>query len=80
MAKVKEVQVIARSGNIAKFTVPAGTRKEVEVAIADKLRTDTEIVRADDSGGVTVVCISEGNDVWRPRRRFVMGKNGGGEG
>jgi hypothetical protein len=66
----KTVQVIARNGSIAKFTVPDGTRKEIEAAIETKLRTDKEIVWKDDSGGVTATCIYEDKAPWSPRRRF----------
>ena len=67
---MKTVEVMARKGLCAKFTITAGaTRKETEDAIAEKLRSDTEIVWIDDGDGVNVACISE-NEIWRPRRRF----------
>jgi hypothetical protein len=65
------IEVLAHKGSTAKFTVAAGTRKEAEQAIADKLRSDTELIWTDDPDGVNVDCIW-GNDVWRPRKRFVI--------
>ena len=65
------IEVLAHKGSTAKFTVTAGTRKEAEQAIADKLRSDTELVWTDDPDGVNIDCIW-GNDVWRPRRRFLI--------
>jgi hypothetical protein len=64
----KEVNVIARNGTISRFTVKDGSRKEIEEAIAEKLK-DKELVWDDDDGGITVVCV-RGDDLWRPRRRF----------
>ena len=72
-------EVIARNGQIAKFSIPTGPRKEMEEVIANKLRS---IVWADDDGGINVVCISDNNDVWRPRRKFFLkdqSETGGGE-
>jgi hypothetical protein len=59
-----------------RFSVPDGTRAEIEATIADRLRSDNELVWEDDPKGVRTVCVSA-NDVWRPRRRFVLNKNEG---
>ena len=63
------IEVLAHKTSTTKFAVKATTRKEAEQAIADKLRSDKELVWADDPDGINVDCIW-GNDVWRPRRRF----------
>jgi hypothetical protein len=57
-----------------RFSVPDGTRPETEEAIADRLRSDQDLVWEDDPQGVKVVCVA-GNNVWRPRRRFLLAKN-----
>jgi hypothetical protein len=68
----KDTDVIARNGTISRFTVKGGSRKEIEEAIAEKLRPDNkEIVWENDDSGVTVVCV-RGDDVWKPRRRFLV--------
>ena len=68
----KTVQVIARQDRMAKFTVPDGTRKEIEAAIETKLRTDTEVVWTDGSDGISATCIYEDKPPWRPRKRFFL--------
>jgi hypothetical protein len=73
-----EVKVIAHKGSTATFTVPSGTRAQIEVAIAEKLRSETELAWKDDPEGINVACISP-NDVWRPRRRFSLSRDEGGE-
>ena len=73
---MKTVEVIARNGLIAKFTVTAGaTRKATEEAIAEKLSSGEGVIWTDDADGIRVVCIS-GDDVYKPRRRFHL-KDGG---
>ena len=65
-----EIEVRAHKGCSLKFTITAGaTRKETEGAIAEKLRSDKELVWEDDPEGINVACIS-GNEIWRPRRQF----------
>jgi hypothetical protein len=71
-------QVLAHKSSTATFTIPNGARVEMENAIADKLRSDTELVWNDDPEGVSVDVISP-NGVWRPRRRFFLSKDDGGE-
>jgi hypothetical protein len=41
MATDEEIDVIARKTSLAQFTVPAGTRPEIEKAIEEKLRSKT---------------------------------------
>jgi hypothetical protein len=73
---VAKIKVIARKDCMATFTITDGTRKEVENSIADKLRSDTEIVWVDDPEGIRAACIrDQDNDVWRPRRRFTLNKD-----
>jgi hypothetical protein len=43
------IEVLAHKSSTAKFTVTAGSRKEAEQAIADKLRSDIELVWTDES-------------------------------
>ena len=69
-----EVEVIARNGTIARFTVKDGSRKEIEDAIAEKLK-NKEVVWEDDEGGISVICV-RGNDIWKPRRRFFLTEDG----
>lgn len=63
------VDVIAHRTSVARFAVPSGTKKEVEDAIAEKIRSGDEVVWADDPEGINVVCVLN-TDIWRPRRRF----------
>jgi hypothetical protein len=66
------IEVRAHRGQSSAFTITAGgTRKEIEDAIAERLRSDAELVWEDDPEGINVACIS-GNNIWRPRRRFSM--------
>jgi hypothetical protein len=69
--------VIVSQTVTVRFTIPDGTRPETEEAIADRLRSDQELVWEDDPKGVRAVCVS-GNNVWRPRRRFLLGETDGG--
>jgi hypothetical protein len=63
------VEVRAHKGSTTNFTVPSGTRKEIESAIAEKLRSDKELVWTDDSKGISVACIGD-DEIWKPQRRF----------
>jgi hypothetical protein len=64
------INVIAHKGCSANFTANAGPdRKEIEESIAEKLRTDKDIVWGDEPEGINVACISV-YGFWRPRRRF----------
>jgi hypothetical protein len=77
MAKDEEIDVIARKTSLAQFTVPAGTRPEIEKAIEEKLRSK-DIVWDSGPDGINVVCISQDKqNVWRPRKRFNEPKNSG---
>jgi hypothetical protein len=62
-------EVLAHKTCTAKFTVPDGTRLEIEKAIAERLRSGQEVVWEDDPVGVNVDVLS-GNNIWRPRKRF----------
>jgi hypothetical protein len=64
-----QVQIIAEKLSTVTFTVPNGTRSQIEDAIAERLRSDTELLWVDSPNGIRVICISP-NGVWRPRRRF----------
>jgi hypothetical protein len=68
------IEVRAHKGSSTKFTVPNGTRREIESAIADKFRSDKELVWEDDPEGISVAVI--GNIPWRPRRRFFLTDDG----
>ena len=77
MATDEEIDVIARKTSLAQFTVPAGTRPEIEKAIEEKLRS-SDMVWEDDSYGINVVCVSQDKqNVWRPRKRFKVPDDGG---
>jgi hypothetical protein len=71
------VKVVARDDRIriSEFTVPAGTRKEIEAAIAEKLRS-SEVEWKERSKGVKVVCTHD-DDIWRPRKRFTVNDDSG---
>jgi hypothetical protein len=69
------VKIIAEKLSTVSFTVPNGTRPEIENAIAERLRTDAELVWIDSANGSRAVCISP-NEVWRPRRRFFLTDDG----
>jgi hypothetical protein len=70
--------IIASKTVTVRFSVTDGDRSAIEAAIEIWLRTkDQEIVWEDDPKGVRTVCVS-GNDVWRPRKRFLLNKNEGG--
>jgi hypothetical protein len=66
------VDVVARDDRVrvAKFTVPVGTRKEIEAAIAQKLRSG-EVEWSDVPKGVKVMCCHN-DDIWQPRARFLQ--------
>jgi hypothetical protein len=53
------------------FAITAASRLEAEAAIAEKLRSDKELVWEDDPEGINVDVIW-GNNIWRPRRRFLL--------
>jgi hypothetical protein len=73
------IDIICSKTVTVRFSVPDGTRPETEAAIEQRLRSDNELVWEDDPKGVRAVCVS-GNDVWRPRKRFLLGTdNGEGE-
>jgi hypothetical protein len=66
------IEVRAHRGQSSAFTITitaGATRKEIEDAIAERLRSDKELVWQDDPEGINVACIS-GNEIWRPRKRF----------
>lgn len=72
------VQVLAFKNCLAKFTVPNGTRPEIEKAIADKLRSDKGLVWTDDEDhGIKVTCIPADDPSlwWKPRRRFFVNED-----
>ena len=70
------VEVLAQKTCTVTFTIPAGSREEMENAIADRLRSDTELSWKDTPEGVNVAVVSP-SGVWRPRRRFSLGKRDG---
>ncbi len=72
------IDVIVSKVVTVRFSVPDGSRPETEEAIAERLRSDQDLVWEDDPEGVKAVCVS-GNSVWRPRRRFFTSKDDGGE-
>jgi hypothetical protein len=63
--------IIASQTVSVRFSVPDGTRPEIEKAIADRLRSDEALNWEDDPDGARAVCVS-GNNVWRPRRHFKL--------
>ena len=66
-----DIEVIAhKKGSSTKFTVPNGTNSEIEKAIAERLRSDLELVWEDDPGGIKVD-LRIGNKTLRPRWRFL---------
>jgi hypothetical protein len=69
------VEVIAEKLSTVTFPVRNGTRPEIENAIADRLRSETQLVWIDSPNGIRVVCLSP-NGVWRPRRRFFLTDDG----
>jgi hypothetical protein len=72
-----DIKVVYHKRVSATGSVPDGTRKEIEEAIADTLRSKSkELVWEDSLDGIHVDCV-KGNDTWRPRRRFFL--NGEGE-
>lgn len=70
-----EIEIRVHKGSTATFTVPSGTRPEIEIAIAERLHSAAELAWTDDPEGINVVVISQ-SSVWRPRRRFAR-PNGG---
>jgi hypothetical protein len=75
---VKTIEVIASKKSTTKFTITAASRPEAEQAIADRLRSDKELIWEDSPEGINAACIS-GSDVWRPRRRFFHNEDNGSE-
>jgi hypothetical protein len=67
--------VIVSQTVTVRFSVPDGTRPEIEKAIADRLRSGNDLVWENDPKGARAVCVS-GNDVWRPRKRFLVPNKG----
>jgi hypothetical protein len=61
-------EVWAHKSSSTKFTVPNGTRLDMENAIAERLRSE-ELVWEDDPNGVSVTVIF-GNKPLNIRRRF----------
>jgi hypothetical protein len=80
MANYNYVSVVARDDRIriANFTVPAGTRKEIEAAIVEKLRS-REIVWEDRPKGVKVMWCHN-DDIWEHRVTFSDPSPDDGEG
>jgi hypothetical protein len=68
---MSEVMVIAHKSSTVTFTVPSGTRHEIDTAIAERLRSDTELVWIDSPEGINVDCLYQ-DRVWKPRRRFQV--------
>jgi hypothetical protein len=71
-----EIEVLAHKTSTAKFTITADSRPEAEKAIAERLRSNKELVWTDDSERINVDCIWS-NNIWRPRRRFSASNDGG---
>lgn len=72
------IEVLAHKSCMVKFAVIAASRPEAEQAIEDKLRSDKELVWIDDPDGINADCIWN-NNIWRPRRRFAIGRDDGGQ-
>jgi hypothetical protein len=70
VATMTTIEVRAHKGSSTKFTVPNGTRLEIQNAIAERLCSDKELVWEDDPEGINVAVIA--NIPWRPRRRFFL--------
>ena len=66
---MSDVTVIAHKTSTVTFSVPAGTRTEIEDSIAERLRSDNELVWKDSPEGIKVDCFYQ-ETVWKPRRRF----------
>ena len=49
---MKTIEVIASKKSTTKFTITAATRPEAEQAIAEKLRSDKELVWENDPQGM----------------------------
>ena len=63
------IQVLAHRGQTAEFTVPNGiSRKEVEAAIAEKLRSNEGIVWINDPEGLVNVDTIRNKKGWKPQR------------
>jgi hypothetical protein len=74
-----QVQVIANRGLTVTFTAPSCSRAEIEDEIAHRLSAHAdELPWWDSPEGANVAVISP-SGVWRPRRRFNLGKDGEGE-
>jgi hypothetical protein len=61
-----EVTVIAHKSSTVTFTVPSGTRSEIENAVAERLRSEAALVWKDSPEGIKVDCLYRGM-VWKPR-------------
>jgi hypothetical protein len=68
---MSDVTVIAHKSSTVTFTVPSGTKTEIEHAIAERLRSDKELVWKDSPEGIKVDCFHQ-DKVWKPRRRFFV--------
>jgi hypothetical protein len=68
---MSDVTVIAHKTSTVTFTVKSGTRPEIEDAIAERLRSDTELVWIDSPEGVKVDCLHQ-DTVWKPRKKFQV--------
>jgi hypothetical protein len=69
------IKVLASQRRTTAFEVTANSRKDAEASIAERLRSDTELVWKDGHEGINVACIW-GNDTWRPRARFFLTDDG----
>jgi hypothetical protein len=64
-----EVEVWAQKLASTKFTVPTGTRPQIENAIAERFRSDKELVWEDYPEGISVEVMLYPKG-WKIRRRF----------
>jgi hypothetical protein len=67
----EEVQIIADKTVTTTFTVPNGTRPEIEECIESRLSSDKALEWKDGPDGVRAACLYK-NKVWRPRARFNL--------
>jgi hypothetical protein len=65
------IKVLAHKASTAAFEVTADSRKDAEAAIAERLRSDSELIWNNDSDGINVDVIWD-NNIWRPRARFFL--------
>jgi hypothetical protein len=61
---MSDVTVIAHKTSTVTFNVPAGTRTDIEDSIAERLRSDTELVWKDSPEGIKVDCLYQ-DTVWK---------------